>query len=88
MKDDVKIFLAYVTFYILLVNRCRYILVNVYMSIFSCVFLYYGYGIIIYIFYSVQYAIIVFLVLIAEIAGVVLAALMKKDVSTHVPKYG
>lgn len=33
-------------------------------------------------FYSVQYAIIVFLVLIAEIAGVVLAALMKKDVST------
>lgn len=85
MKDDVKIFLSYVTFYmyILFVNRCRYILVNVYMSIFSCVFLYYGYGIIIYVFYSVQYAIIVFLVLIAEIAGVVLAALMKKDVSTH-----
>lgn len=82
MKDDVKIFLAYVTFYILFVNRCRYILVNVYMSIFSCVFLYNGYGIII-CFYSVQYAIIVFLVLIAEIAGVVLAALMKKDVSTH-----
>lgn len=56
---------------------------NVYRSIFSCIFLYYVYGIMIYFFfYSVQYAIIVFLVLIAEIAGVVLAALMKKDVST------
>lgn len=35
-------------------------------------------------FYSVKYAIIVILVIIVEITGVVLAALMKKDVSIYI----